>query len=82
MGLHHYSEAQINDDSELLFLKGQDEENGLSLVVWMVENNRVPEKVTIHSWNPDGAKRMAHVLNMAGHNCIVSPFMLNKIPSP
>lgn len=56
--------------------RGQSSETGLDLVVWMVENNKVPKRVTIHSWNPDGARYMAARLNRAGHTVIVSPFRL------
>lgn len=49
-------------------------ETGLDLVLWMIQNDRVPAEVRIHSWNPDGAKFMAAALNRAGHDCYVSPF--------
>lgn len=49
-------------------------ENGQELVEWMVQNEMVPEKVTIHSWNPDGARYMAARLNRFGHNVTISPF--------
>ena len=43
-------------------LKGQGEKTGVDLVKWMVENNRVPPEVIIHSWNTPGAHRMASIL--------------------
>lgn len=49
-------------------------ETGLDLVQWMVETGNVPPKVTIHSWNPDGAAAMAARLNRFGHDCYVAPF--------
>lgn len=58
-----YHDVEIPDDPEQLLevitLHGTSEETGYDLVCWMLENNLVPKKVTIHSWNPDGAKRMA-----------------------
>jgi len=48
--------------------------SGLELVHWMVETGNVPPKVTIHSWNPDGAKNMAARLNRFGHDCVIAPF--------
>lgn len=54
--------------------RGQAEETGLDLVVWMIENEVVPPKVTIHSWNPDGAKAMAARLNHFGYSCRIAAF--------
>ena len=42
-------------------------ESGELLVRWMIENGRVPEKVTIHSWHLYGARRMYLMLNAAGY---------------
>lgn len=74
LGAHNYSEDQIEADPELMFIIGQSEETGYDLVNWMVENDLVPPKVTIHSWNPSGAKNMAARLNYFGHDCIISPY--------
>jgi hypothetical protein len=38
---------------------GRAAETGFDLVEWMCQTGNVPERVTIHSWNPDGAARMA-----------------------
>lgn len=59
-------------DHDLGFHKGA--ETGLDLVEWMVQNDKVPERVTIHSWNPDGARYMAARLNYFGHSVTLSPF--------
>lgn len=71
-----------DDPDELLVimqLKGEDEEEeGTKLVEWMIDNNRVPPKVTIHSWNSDGALRMANLLNDAGHDVTISPFKMPR----
>jgi len=75
-----YHDVELPDDpdelAEVLILKGQSEETGLDLVHWMVENEFVPARVTIHSWNPDGAKYMAARLNRFGYSCTVSPFKM------
>ncbi len=74
LGLDHLSEEQIDADHELMFQKGTSSETGYDLVNWMLEQNRVPAKVRIHSWNPVGAKAMAARLNRFGHNVVVDPF--------
>lgn len=52
-----------------LYLAGHSPDGtGLDLVRWMIENDRVPPKVSIHSWNFDGARRMFKTLADAGHN--------------
>lgn len=56
-------------------LRGNGPETGLDLARWMAEQGIVPEKITIHSWNPTGAKQMAQVLDDAGAKCIVAPFV-------
>lgn len=47
---------------------------GVDLVEWMVENHLVPDQITIHSWNPEGAIRMAKTFNDAGYDCMIAPF--------
>lgn len=38
---------------------------GSELAKWMVEQDAWPkERITIHSWNPDGARRMANILSV------------------
>ena len=60
---------------ERIFLPNyKPEENGLNLVRWMCEQNVIPGKVTVHSWNPDGARQMAALLNDHGHDCILDPY--------
>lgn len=48
-----------------IMARGWDEDNGYRLALWMVETGNVPPKITIHSWNPAGAKRMASVFTQA-----------------
>lgn len=55
-------------------LNPRSEENGYDLVNWMIENEHVPPVVTIHSWNPGGASRMAARLVNAGFDCYIAPF--------
>lgn len=49
--------------------------DGLGLVRWMIEHDLVPGLVTIHSWNPVGARRMADALGDAGRACTVRPYL-------
>lgn len=63
------------EDPDTIFRAGSSPNgSGLDLVQWMIENKRVPAKVSIHSWNPDGARKMAAAFNDAGFDCVVSPF--------
>ncbi len=57
-----------------MMLRGAAPETGYDLAVWMCEVGIVPECITIHSWNPVGARRMAAVLMDAGATPVVSPF--------
>lgn len=75
LGLDHIDPTVYEQrPEELWVLKGGGKETGLDLVRWMIENDKVPPKVTVHSWNPDGAKRMRDLLNDHGHDVIVAPF--------
>lgn len=74
LGLDHLSEEQIDEDPELLFSQG----TGYDLVGWMVESGNVPETITVHSWNPAGASKMAAKFNDHGYSCVVRPFMMLK----
>lgn len=77
LGMHIAQD--VNDWDEIIELAyaQQDEEEaetGYDLVSWMIENERVPEHITIHSWNPDGAHRMAMRFVDAGYECTLAPF--------
>jgi len=73
LGLDHiempetYAEMQKADPNQAhaIFLAGRSEETGLDLVRAMVALRLVPPKVTIHSWNPQGAINMANMLRSA-----------------
>lgn len=65
LGLYGYDPDEQDADLRI----GDDEETGLALAEWIVENLEsihVPAFFTIHSWNPVGARRMAAVLAAAG----------------
>jgi hypothetical protein len=80
LGLHSLrSEQEITEMSpdefmDYLMLKGQSEENGLGLAQWMAFEGIIPEKITVHSWNPTGAQEMVRVLNEAGGSAVYRPF--------
>lgn len=72
LGLHQHDPYAPDADLQA----GWDTENdGYVLVKWMVLNDHVPPLVTIHSWNPVGARRMADLLRDYGHAPIVKPFI-------
>jgi hypothetical protein len=78
MGLHELTPDEANDWDKIVeianALQPEVEENGVALVKWMIETERVPELVVIHSWNPEGASRMASWLTQAGYDCYIAPF--------
>ena len=75
LGYHDVDLPEDPDElAEVLILRGQSEETGADLVEWMVKYGFVPPLVTIHSWNPPGAKRMATILSDAGYGANVVPF--------
>lgn len=82
LGLH--TAEDVNDWDEIielsLELQASDPETGLDLVVWMIENDRVPEDITIHSWNPGGASLMAQRLVDAGHEVVLMPYSPRNYP--
>lgn len=75
------SECSLDHDlgaeGSSIFTKGSSPDGtGYDLVKWMIENDCVPQKITIHSWNGVGARRMAQTLNAAGHSVTLAPFSL------
>jgi hypothetical protein len=81
LGVHVLDPADLEDMEWDEFMDKVDSgeiettsETGLDLVEWMVANDRVPTKITIHSHNPDGAHRMAMRFVDAGHECVLAPF--------
>lgn len=75
LGLHDVDPAAY-DQPDLL--KGQAEETGYDLVKWMCESGHLPGTITIHSWNPPGAKRMQQRFRDFGVNAEVRPFDLTS----
>lgn len=71
LGLHELDPADYEKPE---ILRGSSEETGLQLVQAMCLLRLVPAIVTIHSWNPEGARNMAHVLNDYGHDCLIRPY--------
>jgi hypothetical protein len=61
-------------DADTYFAGVWSEEDGYSLVEAMIAENLVPPKVTIHSWNPPGAARMARRLKDVGVIATVQPY--------
>jgi hypothetical protein len=78
MGLDGFSEEEIDANPELLFGMGQSPHTGLDLVHWMVDREIVPAKITIHSWNPEGARAMAARFNYFGYDVVVSPYKVRR----
>lgn len=84
LGLDHiempetYAELQQSDPEQAhnIFLAGRSEDSGFRLACWMVANDKIPLKITIHSWNPAGAQNMANVFNAAGHDVTIAPFQV------
>lgn len=76
LGMHIVED--VNDWDQIIEAtyaqRDQDPETGLDLVEWMIENGLVPEHITIHSWNPDGAHRMAMRFVDNGYECTLAPF--------
>lgn len=66
------------DPEDGIYAKGAAEETGMKLVEWMIAQHLVPPKVTIHSWNAVGARRMAQALNAAGYSVTLAPYSLKE----
>jgi hypothetical protein len=86
MGLHDIEvpDPAIDPDAFLdaVCKAGVAEETGYDLVCWMIENEHVPYRVTIHSWNPGGAANMASRLNYYGYDCYITPYKIPKRGTP
>lgn len=51
--------------------------SGLDLVKWMIKYiDPLPKRISIHSWNPVGALKMAYALNDAGHDVLYAPYVI------
>jgi hypothetical protein len=79
LGLHGLGIEETDDWDKIIEItyalaETVGEETGLDLVEWMIENDCVPPLITIHSWNPDGAMRMARRLADNGHDVLIRPY--------
>lgn len=76
LGMHIAND--VNDWDEIIEIaysqQEEEPETGFDLVEWMIEMDLVPEHITIHSWNPDGAHRMAMRFLDHGYECTLAPF--------
>lgn len=52
---------------------------GYDLVKWMCANDTVPDKVTVHSWNPVGAEKMVKYLKVFGCKAVYIPYRHDNI---
>lgn len=66
------------DDEDSLFLRGDAEDDGQQLVKWMIRHGYVPKKITIHSWNPVGARNMQAMLFDHCWDLTVQPYELQR----
>lgn len=62
-----------------IYAAGSSADNGYELAKWMVANILVPPSITIHSWNPVGAGRMAGVFNSAGYDVVIVPYQIPQV---
>lgn len=86
LDMNDVTECSLDHDlgakpSDGLYAKGSSPNgSGEDLAKWMVANRRMPEKITIHSWNPTGAKRMAMIFLDGGHSGVLyHPY---EVPDP
>jgi hypothetical protein len=72
--LGSYGVQDPDDWDEIIENYDENAETGFDLVTWMIEMDLVPRDITIHSWNPDGAHRMAMRFLDHGYECTLAPF--------
>lgn len=77
LGYEHVKDLPEDPDELAVVLledRNPNAETGLDLVRWMVDTGFIPPRITIHSWNADGAKEMAATLNDHGADVTIDPF--------
>jgi hypothetical protein len=75
---HDLGAKPTGDDETDAFVVGSGEETGMDLVQWLVEHDdRMPERVRIHSMNAPAAQRMRAALFAAGTLAEVRAFDLS-----
>lgn len=84
--LGYHGVEMPDDPDELLVIlekhKPVNPDTGLQLVHWMIEEDLVPKRIRIHSWNPPGAAAMSAALMRAGHTVEVRPFNPDERSAP
>ena len=73
MGLHEEDPDEPGADVRIARDR-MHHDNGLDLVAWMCEHGVFPETIEIHSWNREGARRMAALLEQHGRAALVRPY--------
>lgn len=63
-----------------LYARGFAEESGQMVAGYIAASHILPTSVPIrvHSWNPDGATRMAAVLQRAGYDVEIRPYRIGE----
>ena len=64
---HQITEQSLDHDL------GEGKSDGLTLLVWEHDHQKVPYLTTIHSWNSVGAERMAAFLDDHHYNVEIQP---------
>jgi hypothetical protein len=78
MGLHLHDPDE--EDADLRIAHDRwDYEDGTDLAHWMSEQGLIPPRISIHSFNPIGAKKMAEIL-LAAANFFEVPCMITIKP--
>lgn len=75
--LNHIDTMSMEEFHAYMSQRGDGPETGEDLARWMAREKIIPKKITIHSWNPGGAERMAGHLLGAGGDVRVIPFQLD-----
>lgn len=70
LGLHHIAPGTDGMEN----LQGRGAETGLDLAKWMVDTGHLPEKISVHSWNPSGAQAMRDYFRDSGINARCRPY--------
>jgi hypothetical protein len=75
MGLHGHDPDEPDADLRIA-PDTSDYEDGMTFVRWLCETGKVPPVITVHSWNPDAARRMGGYLvqwaEVTGNACSVT----------
>jgi CheY-like chemotaxis protein len=77
--LGDFAAADTYDDyGDGMYSGGSKREYTGADVAWFIarklDQSKWPTRIIIHSWNPDGARRMRDTLQDAGLSCVCQPF--------